>query len=139
MFENEDSNLYGGILESDVSLFEYRKRGNPQIAWFDRSHSQIREPLAALVPGASTMFVITAPPRDERTLPSVAKVTWRSKWNGLELKPSEIANILTASSAAPGLGLHPRHLPAPIYWADGIAGANEEDLRFVGVPVNRTV
>jgi len=138
MFENEDGNLYSEVLKTHVSLFEYRKRGNPQIAWNGVGHSLIRKPLAALVPGASTMFLVTAPSRDERTLPAVDKVTWRPEWNGLKLKPSEIANILATSAAAPGLGLHPRHLPAAIYWADGIAGANEEDLRFVGVPVNRT-
>ena len=31
LFENENGYLYREALETDVSLFEYRKRGNPQI------------------------------------------------------------------------------------------------------------
>ena len=85
------------------------------------------------------MFLVTAPPRNERALQAVAKVTWRSGWNGLQLEPSQIASVLTASATAPGLGLHSRHLPAAIYWADGIAGANDHDLRFRGVLADRLV
>lgn len=137
MFENEDGNLYRATLNTDVSFFEYRKRGNPQITLLAQTDLSIRNPLAATVPGASTMFIMTAPPRDECTLPAVAKVTWRPEWNGLNLQPSEVSSVLAASAAAPGLGLHPRHLPAAIYWADGIAGASGLDLRFMGVPVNQ--
>ena len=33
---------------------------------------------------------------------------------------------------SPGLGNKLRGTPAPIYWADGIAGASDADLRFRG-------
>jgi hypothetical protein len=136
MFENEDSNLYRNILETDVSLFEYRKRGNPQIVFPKQPNFLPGGSIAATLPGASTMFVTTAAPRDERTLAAVAKITWRREWNGLGLEPTEIGKILAASATAPGLGLHSRHLPAAIYWADGIAGANDDDLRFRGIPTD---
>ena len=137
MFENEDSGLYRRGLGAPVSLFEYRKRGNPQIVRPGGVHASPREPLAVMLPGASTMFVVTATPRTEHALPSVAKVTWRPDWNGLDLDPPAIGRLLAASATAPGLGLQPRHLPAAIYWADGIAGASDGDLRFRGVPVQR--
>lgn len=137
MFENEDSRLYQRGLGAQVSLFEYRKRGNPQIVQFGSVRASPREPIAVMLPGASTMFVVTSTPRTEHALPSVAKVTWRSDWNGLGLDPPAIANLLVASATAPGLGLQARHLPAAIYWADGIAGANDVDLRFRGVPVHQ--
>jgi hypothetical protein len=137
MFKNEDCDIYRRFLGSDVSLFEYRKRGNPQMTCFDGAEQFIRKPYAALVPGSNTMFLITAPPKNERAMTAVAKITWRSEWNRLGLKPAEIANILVASAASPGLGLQPRHLPAGIYWADGIAGNSEDDLRFIGVPFVR--
>ena len=43
-----------------------------------------------------------------------------------------IAAIITALVYAPGLGNKERTLPAPIYWADGIAAASDIDLRFRG-------
>jgi len=44
----------------------------------------------------------------------------------------ELADTLVGLSLAPGLGMHRRERPAPIYWADGIAGASPTDLRFAG-------
>jgi len=136
MFENEDSTLYQDVLDSDISLFEYRKGGNPQIAHQGDVYALPEGPIAATLRGATTLFLTTTPPRDDRTLANVAKITWRNEWNGLDLDPEEVAKFLTASSVAPGLGLHARHLPAAIYWADGIAGASDEDLRFRGNPSN---
>ena len=80
------------------------------------------------------MFISTTPPSRENALANIFKVTWHPKRNRLNLESSEIAEILISSSAAPGLGLHPHHLPAAIYWADGIAGASDVDLRFRGIP-----
>jgi len=135
MFENENGDLYGEMLETDVSLLEFRKYGNPQIFRLDDRQALPSEPIAAVLSGTSTMFMTTAPPKNENLLASVAKVTWDREWNGLGLEASEIGSILAASAASPGLGLHSRNLPAAIYWADGIAGTCSEDLRFIGVPV----
>jgi hypothetical protein len=137
LFENEDVSLYGRLLRANVSVFEFRKRGNPQIVRGVHPRALPGGPFAAILPDTSTMFIATTAPRDDRSLASIAKVTWRDEWNGLQLQPNDIAKLLASSATAPGLGLHPRQLPAAIYWADGIAGANDEDLRFRGVPVNR--
>jgi hypothetical protein len=127
--------FYSEILETDVSLFEFRKYGNPQILRLDKRQALPSKPIAAVLPETSTMFITTAPPKKENVLASVAKVTWNREWNGLGIEASEVGSILAASAASPGLGLHLRNLPAAIYWADGIAGACPEDLRFIGVPV----
>ncbi len=137
LFENEDATLYEAALECDLSLLEYRKRGNPQIVQSNGKPMPFATPVAASVPSATTLFVASAPPRDECALPSFAKVTWKPGWNGLRMTSVEIARMLAASAAAPGLGLHTRHLPAAIYWADGIAGASDSDLRFRGIPAVR--
>ena len=137
LFENEDGSLYREYLGANISLFEFRKRGNPQIVRDVQSPTIPSVPIATILPDTSTMFITTAAPRDDRTLASIAKVTWRDEWNGLQLQPNDIAKFLASSATAPGLGLHSRHLPAAIYWADGIAGASDEDLRFRGVPVIR--
>ena len=138
IFENEDGNLYRDSLERDVSFFEYRKGGNPQIVRLGTTMMLPSEPLATSLHGTSTMFVTIAPPRANQ-LARVAKITWRKEWNYLRLTPREVGEILAASATAPGLGPNTRHVPASIYWADGIAGirpkgATQRDLRFVGMP-----
>lgn len=137
IFENEDANLYGQVLECDVSLIEFRKRGNPQIINLSEPANLVSQMLAGQVPQETTIFMATAPPNDSRYLWPVSKVTWRKDWNKLGLSHLEIARVIAASAAAPGLGLHPKHLPAAIYWADGIAGSSSKDLRFIGIRVCR--
>jgi hypothetical protein len=134
MFENESVAIYRSELGHHLTLVEYRKRGNPQVVLASGGTIQpIRGSFAAIVPGATTLFIGTCPPTDERALIRVGKVTWREEWNGLRLTPGELARLIISSSAAPGLGLRPRHLPAALYWADGIAGATDDDLRFRGI------
>lgn len=94
-------------------------------------------PFAGKVPGARTMFLVSAPPRLPDQLPNVLKLAWDDDMNGLQLDAASIAELVTASAAAPGLGLHPHHLPAALYWADGIASASDHDLRFRGIPVSQ--
>jgi|TARA_B100000315_G_C14434655_1_gene521817 hypothetical protein len=137
MFKNEDPKLYSEFLGENLSLFEYRKRNSPQIIQKDEPHALTRTPIAARLPEENTIFLAATPPRDDRALFSIAKVTWRPTWNQLSLTPTQISKIITNSSTAPGLGLHARHQPAAIYWADGIAGRNRNDLRFYGVPIKQ--
>lgn len=135
LFENEDHELYREEIGVKLSLFEYRKRNTPQIIQQSSPQTSIRLPTAALVPNENTILIATSPPRNDRAPLSIAKVTWKSAWNGLGLTAKQISKLLTISASSPGLGLHSRHLPAAIYWADGIAGRNRNDLRFYGVPV----
>ncbi len=133
-FENEDVGVYPRLLDGSLSVVEYRKRWNPQIAGSGGDSGFVRDIFAGHVRGTNTMFLTTTKPRSPTALPDVAKVTWREEWNQLKLTHGEIASSLVSAAAAPGLGLHPRHLPAAVYWADGIAGITESDLRFRGVP-----
>ncbi|MCW5776508.1 MAG: hypothetical protein KIS87_08730 [Phycisphaeraceae bacterium] len=133
-FENEDGGAYTRFLGRTLSVIEYRKRWNPQIVGSGDAGGFVSDVVAAHVPGCTTMFLTTTIPRSPSALPDVAKVTWREEWNQLRLTHGEIARSIVSAAAAPGLGLHARHLPAPVYWADGIAGISESDLRFRGVP-----
>jgi hypothetical protein len=133
LFENENARLYREALGVDVSLVECRKRGNPQV--FDFCANEVvlpSHPTWATVDGAYVGFLVTNPQRSRKALDQVMKISWRASWNGLSLAPEDIARILVALTLSPGLGLHRRTLPAPLYWADGIAGASDDDLRFRG-------
>jgi hypothetical protein len=67
----------------------------------------------------------------------VLKLHWEERWNRIGLSTDQILGIVCAMSFSPGLGLHRHTLPAPVYWADGIAGASDTDLRFRGQRVTR--
>ncbi len=135
-FANERTALYLEMLGSSTSVLECRKRGNPQML-LGGAPAGDRVPFAGKVPGARTMFLVSAPPRLDDQLPNVLKLAWDDNLNGLQLDAASIAELVTSSAAAPGLGLHPHHLPAALYWADGIASASDHDLRFRGIPVHR--
>ncbi|MGY9075452.1 MAG: hypothetical protein ACKVHU_21175 [Acidimicrobiales bacterium] len=124
--------MYRSLFPGPVSLFEYRKRGNPQVVTDPSAPRPIPGPYAAVVAGTQSVFVAPSPARSTGALPAVAKVTWQPEWNQVGLTESDLAQALVSLTLAPGLGLHRRSVPAPIYWADGIAGADDADLRFRG-------
>lgn len=136
LFEHETAQLYELRLARRVTLLEYRKRGNPLIVQTDWS-APSPAPGAYQLDNLPVVFLCTTAPRSPNTLANVSKVVWRAEWNQLELSPVEIARALVRLSAAPGLGMHMHHLPAPLYWADGIAGTSDTDLRFRGQLVQR--
>lgn len=129
LFENESPRTYLEALGKDTSLLEIRKGRNPQV--FTKSGLPTA-PCAFLVPDSNTIFVRPAPPRTSQGMPRVLKTSWQSAWNGLSLSPADVAQVLTQLALAPALGTHRIGLPVPIYWADGLAGASERDLRFRG-------
>jgi hypothetical protein len=135
LFENEDIAIYESLFGDSVSIFEYRKGGNPQLVAIGDDIGCVDYPAAAMVEGCETMFLVACPPRNEQALSFVAKISWRQEWNQLGCTNEELARFLVASTTSPGLGLHPRNLPAAIYWADGVAKTNESDLRFRGQPI----
>ena len=65
-------------------------------------------------------------------LESVLKFRRRPGGDSSAFADRDLAEILVALTYAPGLGSRRSRFPAPIYWADGIAGANDRDLRFRG-------
>ena len=133
-FKNDEINFCKDIFEGKISIFEYRKRGNPQIFKLDKNDEPIffNGPFAVIIPGTYTIFLIPQKKQSMESLPKIAKVTWKANWNGLKLKPIDIAKLIIKSAQAPGLGLRSRLLPACIYWADGIATTSVTDLRFRG-------
>ncbi len=84
------------------------------------------------VAGGAVGFLVTYPQAANDEFDNVTRVEVRDDWNQLDLSRHHLARILAAQALTPGLGLHRRVMPAPIYWAHGIAGASESDLRFRG-------
>ena len=135
VFENERAELYSDILGLPVSLLEIRKGGNPHLM-VSNGRSQL--PAAAswgLIPESTVGFLYPAPHSNSGGIGKTLKVSWRARENQLELSPHQISALLTGLTLAPSLGDKIPSLPAPIYWADGIAGSNDKDLRFRGQPV----
>jgi len=139
MFEKERASVYAPFFPGGMSLVELRKGYNPQMVSLEEEPRLPAAPVAGAVPGTSTMFLTTLSARGQRMLPSVIKVVARPEANGLDLGLPAIAEVLIRSSAAPSLGTWPHHLPAAIYWADGIAGRSDTDLRFWGTVATRVV
>lgn len=132
LFERESTAAFSRALGNPFLLVEYRKRRNPPTMTLMPSVQPLDGPYAVRVPNASTLFLAPAPSRSAVNLPNVAKVTWRSNWNQLDWTAEQIASFLVSQTLTPGLGLHRRTLPAALYWADGIAGADDTNLRFRG-------
>ena len=84
-----------------LRLREDLQHKNQKIAISGPAPTSPTAPFAAILPSETTMFLVTAPPRNERTFQIDSKISWRNKWNGTRLQPAEIAKVLTASDAAP--------------------------------------
>jgi hypothetical protein len=133
LFEKETESTYLNPFLGRASLLEIRKGGNPTCFVQDGAQSRLpTEPVWAMVPQSQTGFLVTYPMRKQNSLDRVLKVSWKADWNKLGLSPEQIGDVLTRLATAPTLGLRRAALPVPIYWADGIAGANNDDLRFRG-------
>ncbi len=133
LFEGEDHRAYLELLGAASSLVECIKGGNPQLFLSTARGAQLPDrAMWAAVPNACSGFLVPFPQRSRKALDRVLKIRCRPEWDGLGLGATGVAECLMASTFAPGLGLKRRTLPAPIYWADGIAGADDSDLRFRG-------
>lgn len=117
---------------ANTTVIEFRKRGNPMVIRPAGEPAVVPGPSAFVVGAGGVIFLAAAPSRLAGEPPAVCKVVCDDRWNGLRLDHAELARALVRLAAAPGLGLHARHLPAPLYWADGLAGAGDGDLRHRG-------
>ncbi len=136
-FENENINTYSEVLDLSVTYLEIRKRPNIQVFKNYGLGLGVSAPWAGVVCGGTeqsgtALILSTTKVKSPDRLPRYFKVYWDSERNGLNLSPNEIAKILISSAVAPGLGSQPHYLPSALYWADGIAGASDTDLRFRG-------
>ena len=142
VFETENVNDYMRDLGAPVTLVELRKYGNPPLLLDRDAHLPI-SPVVGWVPqvGNGTLgFLVTLPNSTQGRFDNPLKIWMPDAWDGLRLGPERLARILYAQTLTPGLGVRRRRLPAPVYWADGIAGASDNDLRFRGqcaVDLNR--
>ena len=137
LFESESADDYTDIFPGSISFVEFRKYNNPPML-VDQAPPQ--SPTGVWLnssPEDWTGFLVTLPQCGKNEHDRVYKIHMKSSWNGIGLSQRTLAEILATLSMAPGLGLHPKALPAPIYWADGIAGASDTDLRFRGQIVTR--
>ncbi len=63
------------------------------------------------------------------------KLTWTDHSNQIKVPASEITIHISAHRHAPSSGLHAHRFPSAIYWADGIASADDADTRSRGIPL----
>ena len=139
VFESECADDYRRDLGGPVTLVELRKSNNPSLLLGKNSKLPV-EPMTGwfkAAVGGSLAFLVTLPRAEEGAFGSPLKLWMRRDWDGIRLGPEGVTRVLFAQTLTPGLGLQRRRLPAPVYWADGIAGASDKDLRFRGLPVVR--
>ncbi len=120
---------YESAFVGPTTVIEYRKGRTPPVL---QGSGPAPVPAGYVVPNENTMFLSTSVPRNRHDLPSFVRVTWRSNWNQAMLSTTTLVDALIGLATTPGLGLHSREKPAPVYWADGIAGVHDGDLRFAG-------
>jgi hypothetical protein len=130
LFEKEHAATYLDLPLPAV-LIEYRKSNNPPLL-AGASFKPAIPPIAGQVDETSTVFASNGQALRSNGLATVHRLTWRAAWNPLLLSGGDIARLVRSLSFAPTLGMHPSSLPAPLYWANGIAGASDYDLRFRG-------
>ena len=135
VFESENVNDYMRELGTAVTLVELRKYGNPPLLLGPEARLPTRPTVGWLSEptGGSLGFLVPLPSGGTSNgFGNVLKIWMKQAWDEMRLGPEQLARILFAQTLTPGLGLRRRWLPAPIYWADGIAGASDDDLRFRG-------
>lgn len=140
IMHKEDHNVYLEAFQGSVTLLEVLKRKNPLII-NNQSLRSIDEP-AYFIPtaartGEHSGYIITHTETRDGGFPTTVKLRWRDEWDRMRLGTAFLPKIYYALTLTPGLGMHRRYLPAPLYWADGIAAASDKDLRFRGQPVIR--
>lgn len=137
VFESEAVEDYRRGFNGPVTLVELRKRGNPPLL-LGEEWQLPKHPTVAWLPevvGGALGFLVSLPQSAKNEFDGVMKIWMRDEWDGMNIGREHLARILAAQTLTPGLGLHPRRLPASIYWADGIAAASDDDLRFRGQSV----
>ena len=126
--KNERLEIYRELLPSGRStLIEISKKGNPLFVDDD----------AAPLPGSygiaeqsDKCFLYPAASPQAGVLTKAVK--FFSHHNELNYTPEQMCAVIVALCHAPKLSFQPCSLPAPIYWADGLAGLSNSNLQFGG-------
>lgn len=135
----EHAETYLNGFSRDTAMIEIRKNGNPIIC--NLESLSVAESLVSFIvetktPKTHVVFSCTNPSA-KIGFPKTLKFHWEEQWVGSAWTTDHILEVIQAMCSAPGLGLGNHTLPAPIYWADGIAGASDTDLRFRGHVVTK--
>jgi hypothetical protein len=135
LFEEEMANDYIKHFKGCVTLVEVRKRRNPLMV-SSRTLQLPLYPTYGIVGNTrrheNVVYMNSCPKVLEGGLPTTLKLTWRDEWDGMRLGSNMIAKYVYALCLSPGLSASKRILPAPLYWADGIAEASDQNLKFRG-------
>lgn len=134
LFENENPDLYRSELGTRVELLELAKNSNPPL-FEEEDGSGPRPPRGAVAgfhPSGQWVYLLPGVTQEVGGLESVLRFRRRPGGDSSAFADRDLAEILVALTYAPGLGSRRSRFPAPIYWADGIAGASDRDLRFRG-------
>lgn len=137
LFENEKPLLYQSELGARVELLELAKNNVPPL--FEEGHGgSAHVPIGAVAgrhPDSEWVYLLPGVTQEVGGLEAALK--FRRCLGGAcgAFDDRALAEILVALTYAPGLGSRRSRFPAPIYWADGIAGASGSDLRFRGQQV----
>lgn len=126
--KHERLEVYADLLpQGKATLIEISKTGNPLFVDGD----------APPLPGSYGiaeqsdrifLYPATAPQTD--VLANTVKIF--TAHNELNYTPEQLCDVIVALCHAPKLSFQPCSLPAPIYWADGLAGLSNNNLQFAG-------
>ncbi len=132
LFKGEPVSIYRRILGKRMSLVEFAKYDNPETFVDGATPAAAKAGTECVVAESDVRFITPLSPRLPGDLARTFKINMAPDWDWLNLGLDLVAEIGCGLSYAPGLGLAPHALPAPIYWADGIAAVGEKNHQFAG-------
>ena len=125
---HERVEVYRKLLpEGRSMLVEYTKKGNPLIV---SGGMQPSPGMLAVPPNSNEGFLFTARAAQKGMLTNTTR--FRPLINDFGYSLEMIGEFLVALCFAPKLSFQPSSIPAPIYWADGIASISNTNLQFAG-------
>ena len=125
---------YEAVLGPQLTLVEVTKYNNPPLFLDGRSLSPAPPGTAGVVGDGVVTYMVTAPPAVKGQIPVPLKVQYARDNGGdrLGLGRKRIVELIAGMAYAPSLGFRPHSLPAPLYWADGIASIGPTNHQFSG-------
>jgi hypothetical protein len=128
MFDNENLETYRVYFRNDFTYIEVIKNPVPLMIAENRC-----APEGSLcIPHESDyFFLVTSRSIIQEQIGLPLKI--RILHDGLNLGRDSIAKQIVGLCYAPTLGLRPTRLPAPLYWANGLAAISENNHQFAGL------
>jgi hypothetical protein len=126
--KNETLEVYQDLLPSGRScLIEISKSGNPM--FIDDDVPPVPGTFG-IAESSDKTFLYPASSPQQGVLTNAVK--FFSPHNELNYDPNQLCEIIVALCHAPKLSFQPCSQPAPIYWANGLAGLSNSNLQFGG-------